>query len=187
MQLSRSQIARGPALPALLALLALIALGGCGATTKTVTVGGPPKAPTPTGRSPAVTTPIAASTTPAGAPRRVLHLSTFRSPTGNIGCVLLDGDARCDIEHRSWSPPARPSSCPTIVNFGQGLQMQATGAPQFVCAGDTARDPSAASLEYGVASRVEPFECVSRTTGMTCTRTSDGHGFFLSIQSYRIF
>jgi len=65
--------------------------------------------------------------------------------------------------------------------------MQATGTPQFVCAGDTARDPSAASLEYGVASRVEPFECVSRPTGMTCTRTSDGHGFFLSIQSYRIF
>jgi len=175
-QLSRRQLP----LPA--ALAAVISLAGCGVTTKTVTVG----TPAPGTQAAAHSVAASAPTTPAAA-TAVLHLATFRSPTGNIGCVLLDGDARCDIERRSWSPPPRPASCPTIVDFGQGLQMQATGAPQFVCAGDTARDPASPPLPYGRATRVGPFECVSRTTGMTCTRPADGHGFFLSIQSYRIF
>jgi hypothetical protein len=163
--------------------LALLALAGCGAATKTVTVGGPPK-----GFTAAATLPAASKTTAdAGAPIRVLHLANFRSPTGNIGCLLLPDDARCDIERRGWSPPQRPANCPAIVDFGQGLQMGATGAPSFVCAGDTVRELTAPGLGYGEASRVGPFECLSRSSGMTCTRRSDGHGFFLSIQSYRIF
>jgi hypothetical protein len=161
------------------ALLVLLALAGCGHTTKTVTVGGPPP--------PAGTRTAATGTTAAGSVSHVVHLGSFRSPTGNIGCVLIDGDARCDIAQRSWSPPKRPASCPSIVDFGQGLEMQATGDPGFVCAGDTSRDPSSPSLGYGIASKVGPFECVSRSSGMTCTRTTDGHGFFLSIQAYRIF
>ncbi len=181
MRFSRSQIAPVPA------LVALLALAGCGETTKTVTVGGPLKGLAPTATTRAAAGPKTTSTDVAGTPTRVLHLIDFRSPTGNIGCVLLAGNARCDIERRAWSPPRRPSSCPAVVDFGQGLQMQATGAPGFVCAGDTAREPSAPILEYGQASRVGPFECVSRATGMTCTRPSDGHGFFISIQSYRIF
>ena len=180
MRLSRSQIAPAPA------LLVLIALAGCGATTRTVTVGGPPKGLAATATSITAGTPKTAQAA-TGAPSRVRHLGTFRSPTGNIGCVLIAGDARCDIERRGWSPPRRPSTCPAIADFGQGLQMQATGSPGFVCAGDTARDPAAPILEYGEASRIGPFECVSRTSGMSCTRASDGHGFFLSIQSYRLF
>ena len=33
------------------------------------------------------------------------HYTQFESPSRNIGCVLLDGLARCDIMVRSWSPP----------------------------------------------------------------------------------
>jgi len=156
------------------AVFVLLALAGCGQTTKTVTVGPLPGPASPAG----------ATAKPTGP---VVHLSAFRSPTGNIGCVVVESDARCDIERRSWSPPARPASCPTIVDFGQGVEMQARGAARIVCAGDTVRDPKSPVLSYGVTSVSGPFECISASNGMTCTRPADGHGFFLSIQTYRLF
>ncbi len=119
-------------------------------------------------------------------PTRVVHLQTFRSPTGNIGCGMYDGGARCDIRERDWSPPPRPARCPKEVDFGQGLAVSAAGRASFVCAGDTALDPGAKALAYGTASQVGASECVSRTSGVTCTNSS-GHGFFISVQSYRIF
>ena len=57
----------------------------------------------------------------------------------------------------------------------------------LVCAGDTAMDPAAPTLAYGTATVVGSFECGSRTIGMTCTNLQSGHGFFISIQSYRTF
>jgi hypothetical protein len=120
-------------------------------------------------------------------PTHVVHLTTFESPSRNIGCVVLDGTARCDINHRDWSPPPHPSSCSNEVDFGQGLVVSGSGPAQFVCAGDTAMDPSAPKLAYGSESVEGSFKCASATTGMTCTNTDTGHGFFISIQSYRMF
>ena len=168
-----------------LSLLALVALAGCGGTTKTVTVGGPP-AGLPAASS-AKTTTRSSATTGTTAPSEVLRLATFRTPTGNISCAIRESFARCDIEHRSWSPPARPASCSKEVDYGQGIEMQASGAPGFVCAGDTVASPGSPALAYGEATRVGAFECLSAATGLTCRRTADAHGFFLSIQSYRIF
>jgi hypothetical protein len=62
-----------------------------------------------------------------------------------------------------------------------------TGPGHLVCAGDTAIIPSARKLAYGTASDVGSFRCVSATSGMTCTNNASGHGFFISIQSYRVF
>jgi hypothetical protein len=101
--------------------------------------------------------------------------------------VVLDGTARCDINQRNWSPPARPAKCPKEVDFGQGLQVVGSGPGEFVCAGDTAMDPSAPKLGYGTESVDGPFKCVSASSGITCTKTTTGHGFFISIQSYRVF
>jgi hypothetical protein len=168
------------------ALLLGATLAGCGGGTETVTVPGPPQ-----GGAQAAGTSTAAKTTATTAipvPARVVHLDTFRSPTGNIGCSLLDNVARCDIEKRSWHPPARPASCPEIVDFGQGLEVGASGAARFVCAGDTARDPASPVLVYGSGSRIGGVECVSATAGITCAgRAEERHGFFISIQTYRIF
>jgi hypothetical protein len=119
-------------------------------------------------------------------PSRIVHLETFRSPSGNIGCVMFDGGARCDIRKRDWSPPVRPANCSKEVDFGQGLQVSSHGEASFVCAGDTALDPTASALAYGTASRIGASECISRTGGVTCVNQA-GHGFFISIQSYRIF
>lgn len=158
-------------------------LAGCGGGTKTVIVQGPPP-PTSTVATTQATRSTASTST---APSSFVHLEAFQTPTGNIGCMLIGGVARCDIVRRSWTLPPRPSSCPHIVDFGQGLEVGRSGAARFVCAGDTARDPSSPKLAYGSASRVGPFDCVSRATGMTCTSRSSGHGFMLSVQRYRLF
>jgi Family of unknown function (DUF6636) len=118
---------------------------------------------------------------------RVLHLATFRSPSGNIGCVLLGGRARCDIRRRDWSPPPRPPGCPPEVDFGQGLQVgRGDRSGSFVCAGDTALNPSAAGLAYGSDDRFGGFTCASRRAGVRCANSAR-HGFFVSIERYRTF
>jgi hypothetical protein len=120
------------------------------------------------------------------APTAVVHLQSFRSPSGNIGCIMFEGGARCDIRKREWSPPPRPASCSEEVDFGQGLAVSHDGNASFVCAGDTALDPSAPALGYGEASELGGTICMSRTEGITCANHA-GHGFFVSIQSYKIF
>jgi hypothetical protein len=95
------------------------------------------------------------------------------------------GGARCDIAKRTWSAPPRPSSCP--LDYGQGLEVNGSSRGRFTCAGDTALNPSGTPLPYGEASKVGAFTCVSETTGMTCTNAGSGHGFFISIASYRMF
>jgi hypothetical protein len=99
---------------------------------------------------------------------------------------MYEGGARCDIRKRDWKPLPRPAACSREVGYGQGLEVPAGGEAGFVCAGDTALDPTASSLAYGTASRVGGSECISRTDGITCVNRA-GHGFFISVQSYQVF
>jgi hypothetical protein len=122
----------------------------------------------------------------AAEPQRIIHLEHFRTPSGNIGCVLSEGGARCDIRKRDWKPLPRPASCPQQVDYGQGLQVAHGGQASFVCAGDTALETGLASLSYGTAARVGGSECISRDDGVTCVNQA-GHGFFISVQSYQVF
>lgn len=189
------------AVPALLCSAGALAIAGCGSTaTKTVTVSTPQTAatsaattqsaaPGTTGTTSGTTsTPVTTTTpTPSQPPTRFVHLAFFRTPSGNIGCAIADGTARCDVRQRDWSPPPRSASCPSIVDYGQGLIVGRSGPATFVCAGDTALDPSAPALAYGSASQVGDFVCVSRSAGTTCTDRFNGHGFFINRQGYRLF
>ena len=65
-------------------------------------------------------------------PSRTVHLKTFRSPSGNIGCILFEGGARCDIRKRDWSPPPRPANCSKQVDYGQGIEVSHSGEALFV-------------------------------------------------------
>jgi hypothetical protein len=155
-----------------------------------VTESGPPRtaAPAASAARTGTTTGGAATTTAGGEPPiRTVRLATFQSPSGNIGCAIAGGVARCDIAQRGWRPPARPSGCPDAVDFGQGVEVDTRASGRLVCAGDTARDPTSAKLPYGTAAAVEGFTCVSRRTGVTCTDATTGHGFELSRQGYRVF
>lgn len=183
-------------------LTTALTAAGCGSGTQTVVertvtetvpdgttaATAPASTPQPNDKSAMATTTEATTTTkrPSTAPIRTRRLTSFRTPTGNIGCILLGGTARCDIDKRQWSPPARPAACSDEVYYGQGLEVTRSGRGRVVCAGDTARDPSAPVLAYRTAAKVGPLRCVSRTSGVTCTN-GKGHGFTISVQRYRLF
>jgi hypothetical protein len=177
------------------AIAVALALTGCGSGgTKTVTVTSTSSsssfsfsttAPTSSATTGAPTTSTATST--SSSTTATVNLATFKSPSGNIGCMIIGGGARCDIRQRTWSPPPRPARCPNIVDFGQGLAVDRSGSARFVCAGDTVMDPSATVLPYNTDTVVGEVSCASSANGMSCTNTRTGHGFFIAIQGYRIF
>ena len=117
---------------------------------------------------------------PAGA-----AFQAFSTPSGNIGCYIAGGSARCDIRDRDWNPPPRPAGCSTMTSYGQGLTVGTHGQPEVVCAGDTALTTEN-PLDYGTSLTVDGITCLSRESGMRCTN-ADGHGFELSRQQYRFF
>ena len=167
-------------------VIVLTALAGCGggggktkgetfATTAgtTTTIGaGAPKSPTGG--------PTTSTTRPPD-----LTLSSFQTPSGNIGCELVSDVTRCDIREHSWALPPKPADCE--LDWGQGIEFSGVDKPSFVCAGDTALDSTAAVLPYGRRARQGSTVCDSEQAGVTCTNEASGHGFFLSRDSYRIF
>jgi hypothetical protein len=122
-----------------------------------------------------------------GSTRRadVRRLSSFQSPSKNIGCQLGGGVARCDIREREWSPPPKPANCD--VDWGQGISVSRSGVATFVCAGDTAHDASSTMLAYGENAAFGAFTCKSRSNGVTCESRSSGHGFLINRERYRLF
>jgi hypothetical protein len=109
----------------------------------------------------------------------------FKSPSGNIGCVLGKTDGvRCDIRHKDWSAPPKPSWCD--VDWGGGVQVGARRRASFVCAGDTVLG-ARRTLAYGTSIRRGRYECFSRRTGMRCVNHRSHHGFKLSRQRVNLF
>jgi uncharacterized protein DUF6636 len=120
-----------------------------------------------------------------GAVTRRSGLQQFGSPTGNIGCALDEGYARCDIRERAWEPSPRPSDCD--LDWGSALEVSDQGAG-FLCHGDTTLPSDGTQvLGYGDALQVGGFRCSSEKDGMTCQNVDTGSGFFLARESYRIF
>ena len=163
------------------AILAACGSGGSKTVVSTVTN------PAPTTSQPSTTVTVTKTTPQPPLASAVVHLAFFRSPTGNIGCAIAEGTARCDIRNRDWSPAPRPAGCSRETGYGQGLIVEATRRAHFVCAGDTALNPNGPVLAYGRDSRVDDFTCKSRVDGVTCTNRSSGHGFFINRVRYRIF
>jgi hypothetical protein len=120
----------------------------------------------------------------AGAASDLDGLVTFQSPSKNVGCVMTKTFARCDIRNRDWKPPKKPSSCD--LDWGQGVNIDATGKGVFICAGDTALGQGK-KLAYGKSKTRGRFTCKSLKAGMRCTNTRNKHGFQLSRQRYRFF
>jgi hypothetical protein len=120
---------------------------------------------------------------PAAASARVKF---FQSPSGNIGCVIGGGLARCDILEHSWSPPPKPSSC-IDLDYGNGVQVFGGHPGEYTCAGDTVFTPNARVLQYGHKITKNRFTCTSKTSGMRCANRNSGHGFFLSREAVQLF
>lgn len=120
------------------------------------------------------------------APSASARIKFFQSPSGNIGCVVGGGLARCDILDHSWTPPPAPSSC-FDLDYGNGVEVIGGHPGEYTCAGDTVFSPSAPVLEYGDKITKNRFTCTSKTSGMRCANRNSGHGFFVSRASVRLF
>ena len=166
-------------------LAAAVLLAGCSS-------GGGSKASTSSSTSTATsttTTPPSSSATTRATTSTTrppdLAIGAFQTPTGNIGCVVASGIARCDIKQHTWTPPPKPASC--NLDYGNGLTLDVQGPARVSCAGDTVLDPSARVLPYGQRTRQGSIVCDSEQAGVTCTNETNTHGFFLSSGSYRLF
>ena len=110
-------------------------------------------------------------------------IATFRTPSGNIGCVYasagygLPASVRCDIRSLLRPKPAKPKNC--HLDYGDSFTLLKTGRALVTCHGDTALDPHAHVLAYGKVWRRDGFTCSSKTAGLRCSNRS-GHGFFMS-------
>ena len=113
---------------------------------------------------------------------------SFRTPSGNIGCVytsnLGPGSLRCDIRSGLKPRPPRPSGCD--LDWGDSYELDRTGRAHVTCHGDTAILPRARVLRYGSTWARGGFVCRSRASGLRC-RNASGHGFFLSKQRSYVF
>jgi hypothetical protein len=125
---------------------------------------------------------------PAAAPAQD-ELRSFRSPSGNIGCVYTDPASgrpfiRCDILEIDNTPPAKPASCE--FDWGHAFGVSTRGRGRRLCASDTVADPNAKVLPYGKSRRFGTFRCTSRRSSFRCAARS-GHGFKLSRKSQKLF
>jgi len=108
----------------------------------------------------------------------------FQTPSKNIICDLSPSAVRCDIVHKSWSPPAKPSSCE--LDWGNGMHITA-GKAGITCAGDTLIGTASETLGYGQADRSGSVLCTSESSGLTCKDEKTGRGFTLAVSRYSLF
>jgi hypothetical protein len=113
----------------------------------------------------------------------VTSLTGFTSPTGNIGCFIDRESVRCDIADRDWEPPAKPTGCD--LDYGQGIELPAGGAADFVCASDSALD-GGEPLPYGQSIAAGTLRCESSEAGMSCSDAETGRGFSLAKEAYEL-
>jgi len=112
----------------------------------------------------------------------------FQSPSGNIRCVLTDGNgqfARCDLEVDRQSFPDKPASCDG--EWGQSFIVGRTGMGFPNCVINAIEGPaSPLVLPYGAVAVFEGITCRSETTGVTCTN-AEGGGFSVRRSVQRVF
>jgi Family of unknown function (DUF6636) len=109
--------------------------------------------------------------------------ASFYTPSRNIGCVFPLEGIRCDIRHKTWTPPPKPSDCTNDWGHSVGLE---AGQGEVLCAGDTVLTGNYRILSYGQSLHRGIFICSSRETGLTCTNNF-GYGFFVSVDELKLF
>jgi eukaryotic-like serine/threonine-protein kinase len=121
----------------------------------------------------AVLVSLVVSAGPAVAEARI---TAFKSPSGNITCVISTGGgqstfAQCEVRSR-----------------GVGYSVRRHGR---VSTYDVAAHDDLAHrrfvLGYGRSIRRGAFRCRSRESGMTCRSLASGHGFKVSREGARLF
>lgn len=122
------------------------------------------------------------------APAAAQDLTFFRSPSGNIHCMIATGDwatVRCDIMELQPTYRSPPAGCD--LDWGHSFEVGLTDRQgQLACVGDTVAMPDSAVLGYGRSVTLAGFTCVSEKTGMTCMNPA-GHGFSIAKAKQKLF
>jgi hypothetical protein len=120
----------------------------------------------------------------AASPAEAASSAWFSSPSRNIGCTMAATGVRCDTVTYTYTPPPQPAWC--HFGWGPSIGVGTTGRGHFRCVSDTVAG-APKILGYGASRIIGRFRCTSRTTGMRCVNTLNGHGFRISKGSYRLF
>jgi hypothetical protein len=94
----------------------------------------------------------------------------FRTPSKRIACLMLTTSVRCD----------------TFFLNDVAFRLTAHGPGKRIHVTDTVALVKEPILAYGKSAKLGPFTCTSQTVGLTC-KNREGHGFFVSVQSQRVF
>lgn len=109
----------------------------------------------------------------------------FLTPSRNIGCMVTDAGARCDIREHVYKTPPKPAGCQG--DYGQSIEVTTSGIASFVCVTDTVMNEGAPVLEYSTSTVVGDFGCTSLMSGIRCYYLKSKHGFWLSQEHPALF
>ena len=132
----------------------------------------------------------------AGVAGSATNLPGFRSPSGNISCLLVPGppsNVQCQIARSDYAQRLQ-ARCLGPNGSGvdwHGFTLTANKPATIVCSGGILYNPATqlpryVTLPYGKSWRRGAFTCLSRVTGVTCENKT-GHGLFVSRQSWRVW
>jgi hypothetical protein len=120
----------------------------------------------------------------------------FKTPSGKIVCQWATGgtpsaSVECGVSTGLKPPiPKSGAACTRLDYVGNRISLSVTGKAGLVpCAGDAGpfADPGhTVYLNYGKTWNAPGLSCKEAMSGLTC-RNRDGHGFFMSLQSWRTF
>jgi hypothetical protein len=112
-----------------------------------------------------------------GAPVAIARQLWFKSPSGNITCV---------VSVRAAGPDFAQCELRSMRHRG-GFSVRRRGDVTRYDVGYDDLRGQRFTLEYGSRIRSGPFVCVSRRTGMKCWSRVSGHGFKISRARRRVF
>lgn len=133
----------------------------------------------------------AASFASIAADAKAGDIAGFRTPSGNIHCMFVEGDRefpanlRCDIMEVDGALPRPPRDCEG--EWGRSFSItHADAVGQMVCVGDAVFSESNPVLQYGQVWQRGGFTCTSEQSGISCFNAKR-HGFSLSRSVRKVF
>ncbi|MEP6664872.1 MAG: DUF6636 domain-containing protein [Nocardioidaceae bacterium] len=157
-----------------------------GATTPASASKGPTKSQSPS-PTPSPTKPTKTPGQRLVLPHTVGAISSFLTPSHNIGCLITNDAVRCDIRKHAYRSPPKPENC--NGDYGQSIEVTRSGIGSFICVTDTVIDVRAPVLRYGTSTVVGDFGCTSTEAGIHCyyLKSDVAHGFDLSRENPALY
>jgi hypothetical protein len=103
--------------------------------------------------------------------------TSFVMPSGNVGCIFTPVGGSSVYVPADGGPEL---SCDRVAPSYLRFTLGANGPAALINdVGDQGCCGAPNTFAYGMSWRIEPFTCISATTGIQCQR-DDGHGFRIS-------